>query len=67
MSSLGSPFPPYPRLISIVSFFRLGAGKFYVFDNNSTTPMVGNLLDYIEEGLVEYQFVTHFRFALPPP
>lgn len=37
---------------------RLGAGKFYIFDNNSTTPMLPVIADLVDTGLVEYHFLA---------
>ncbi|KAK9834848.1 hypothetical protein WJX81_003498 [Elliptochloris bilobata] len=39
----------------------LGVGRFYIFDNNSTTPMLGHLEDLVRGGVVEYHFLTAFR------
>jgi hypothetical protein len=30
--------------------------KFYIYDNNSTLPAMLMLWDYVQEGLVEYQY-----------
>lgn len=34
----------------------LGVDKFYVFDHNSTTPVMPALFDHIQAGTVEYQY-----------
>ncbi len=39
----------------------LGAGRFYVFDNNSTAPMLDAVLDLVQAGVVEYHYLTAFR------
>jgi len=36
----------------------LGAGRFYVFDNNSTAPMLDAVLDLVQAGVVEYHYLT---------
>lgn len=38
----------------------LGVGRFYIFDNNSTTPMLSELADFVNTGVVEYHFLTTF-------
>ncbi|KAK9814278.1 hypothetical protein WJX72_003319 [[Myrmecia] bisecta] len=38
----------------------IGAGKFYVFDHNSTSPMLPVLADYVQQGLVEYAELREF-------
>lgn len=40
---------------------RIGVGKFYVFDHNSSVPLVKELHPLIEAGAVRYQY---FRFAV---
>ena len=39
----------------------LGVSKFYVFDNNSSSPMLSQLEDFVIGGVVEYHFLTSFR------
>ena len=39
----------------------LGVSKFYVFDNNSSSPMLSLLEDFVTGGVVEYHFLTSFR------
>ena len=39
----------------------LGVSKFYVFDNNSSSPMLSQLEDFVLGGVVEYHFLTSFR------
>ena len=39
----------------------LGVSKFYVFDNNSSSPMLSQLEDLARRGIVEYHFLTSFR------
>ena len=39
----------------------LGVSKFYVFDNNSSSPMLSQLEDFVLGGFVEYHFLTSFR------
>ena len=34
----------------------LGTRKFYIYDNNSTTPMLDSISDYSHAGLVDYNF-----------
>ena len=48
----------------------LGVGRFYVFDNNSTRPMLDTVLDLVQAGTVDYQYLTGYqhhsnRRALP--
>jgi hypothetical protein len=39
---------------------RMGASKFYIFDHNSTVPVINYIRDYVLSGLVDLQF-TDFR------
>jgi hypothetical protein len=34
----------------------LGVGKFYIMDHNSTLPAMMVLWDYIQSGVVDYQY-----------
>lgn len=36
----------------------IGVDKFYVMDHNSTQPMLPFLMDYVKQGVVEYQYFT---------
>lgn len=40
---------------------KLGATKFYVFDHNSTVPLVKQLYAYIEAGVLEYQYFREYK------
>lgn len=47
---------------------QLGAGKIYVFDDNSSPPMLTQLIDYIKSGLVEYHFIGKSNHtSIPKP
>lgn len=35
---------------------RLGAGQFYIWDHNSSVPLVLELHPFVNEGLVQYQY-----------
>jgi hypothetical protein len=39
----------------------LGVGRFYVFDNNSTRPMLDTVLDLVQAGVVDYQYLTGYQ------
>jgi hypothetical protein len=34
----------------------LGVSKFYIYDNNSTLPAMLMLWDYMQEGIVDYEY-----------
>ncbi len=36
---------------------RMGCAKFYIFDHNSSVPMIGSIFNYVSSGLVEYSFI----------
>ena len=38
----------------------LGVSKFYIFDNNSTVPLLDEVWDYVQSGLVQYQYIVEF-------
>ncbi|KAK9828773.1 hypothetical protein WJX72_002009 [[Myrmecia] bisecta] len=40
---------------------KLGASKFYVMDNNSTVPMVNQLYDFIDAGVVIYKYFVEYE------
>lgn len=40
----------------------MGVGKFYIFDNNSSTPLLYAIQDYVASGLIEYSIFTHLSF-----
>jgi hypothetical protein len=40
---------------------RIGVTKFYVFDHNSTVPLIKQLYGYVEAGIVEYRFFREFE------
>ena len=42
---------------------RFGASKIYIFDDNSSTPMISEFSDLVESGLVEYHFLQTFEHA----
>ncbi|KAK9803282.1 hypothetical protein WJX72_006976 [[Myrmecia] bisecta] len=46
---------------------QLGVSKFYVWDNNSSVPMLQQLYDLVESGVVDYRYFLEFehpsRFA----
>ncbi len=37
---------------------RMGADKIYLYDHDSSPPLLNNILSYVMSGLVEYQYVT---------
>ena len=44
---------------------RLGCEKFYIFDNNSTTPLMLGISDYVTSGIVDYQFLLSPKYPTP--
>jgi hypothetical protein len=44
----------------------LGAVKFYVYDHNSSTPLLEDLKDYIKAGIVEYTLFAGHHDPSPP-
>ena len=47
---------------------QLGAGKVYVYDDNSNPPMLTQLTPFIESGLVEYHFIGKSNHSsIPKP
>lgn len=40
---------------------KMGASKFYVFDHNSTVPLIKQLYAYIEAGVLEYQYFREYQ------
>lgn len=40
----------------------MGVGKFYLFDNNSSIPLINYIQDYVASGLVEYSVFTHLSY-----
>ena len=43
---------------------RLGFAKFYVVDHNSSRPMLSGLMDYAQEGVLEYSYFTGVGWLL---
>ena len=42
-----------------VDYHRMiGVSKFYIFDNNSSVPLMSILSDYIQEELVQYHYLV---------
>ena len=39
---------------------RMGSSKFYIFDHNSTVPLLNGIQQYVTSGLVEYFYFTDF-------
>ena len=39
---------------------RLGSSKFYIFDHNSTIPVLNGIQEYVTSGLVEYFYFTNY-------
>lgn len=44
---------------------RLGCGKFYLFDDNSSVPLIGSIDKYVKSGLVDYNF-GDFSYLMKP-
>lgn len=40
---------------------RLGCTKFYIFDHNSTVPLLGQIKNEVDSGLVEYFYIIHTK------
>ncbi|KAK9824237.1 hypothetical protein WJX72_008861 [[Myrmecia] bisecta] len=40
---------------------RIGVSKFYIFDNNSSSPMISEFAELVESGLVTYHFLQTFQ------
>ncbi len=38
-------------------YVSLGVIKIYIFDHNSSTPVIKQLRDYTEAGIVEYHYI----------
>lgn len=36
---------------------RLGVDKFYIYDHNSTSPLVNSILPHVHAGYVDYKFI----------
>lgn len=45
---------------------RMGASKFYIFDHNSSTPLVNGIANYVVSGLVDY-ILTDFHWTKQRP
>ena len=43
----------------------IGVSKFYIFDNNSSKPLLSELTDYIQEELVQYHYIIGRSMAHP--
>ena len=39
---------------------RMGCSQFYIFDHNSTIPLLNDIEEYVASGLVEYFYFTDF-------
>lgn len=37
---------------------RMGCSKFYLFDNNSSTPLINSIMTYVSNELVDYSFIA---------
>ena len=44
---------------------RKGCSKFYIFDDNSSVPLINGILDFVTNGTVEYTYVA--RPKMPNP
>lgn len=42
--------------------WRLGCSKFYIYDNNSSVPLINHVLDYSSAGLVEYSYLMSPKY-----
>jgi hypothetical protein len=45
---------------------RMGASKFYIFDHNSTIPLLSSIQDFVTSGLVDHS-VVHFSDTTDDP
>ena len=43
-------------------YMSLGVNKIYIFDHNSSIPVIKQLWDYAEAGIVEYHYIEDFVF-----
>ena len=43
----------------------IGVGKIYIFDNNSTQPLLADLQDFIQSELVQYHYLVGKGFKYP--
>lgn len=44
---------------------RLGCGKFYLFDDNSSVPLISSIQHYVASGLVDYHFGDYSYYYRP--
>eukprot|EP00884_Botryococcus_braunii_P016179 jgi/Botrbrau1/3244/Bobra.174_1s0016.1 len=50
-----------PDILEWIEYHRfIGASKFYIFDHNSSVPMIRDLHHLVHSGLVEYEYITEF-------
>jgi len=38
--------------------YKMGVNKFYIFDDNSTKPLINFIMDYVRADIVEYRYMS---------
>ena len=47
--------PPAPRP-QILYHHCIGVGKFYIYDDSSSPPLLSDINDLVQQGIVDYHF-----------